>query len=219
MTTQTIVPNEAEQRRQIIAACIEMNRSGINQGMSGNISVRSGEGILVTPTSMPYDTLDPEDIVWIGYDGEARGRQRPSSEWRFHLDILRQRRDLEAVVHAHPNAATSLSIMEKGIPAIHYMVAVCGGPDIRCAPYATFGTQELSRNAVAALDGRTACLLGHHGMIACGTSLDQAMWRAVEVETLARQYLACLPMGEPPVLSDAEIQNVMDRIAGYGHSD
>ncbi|RVV97151.1 class II aldolase [Mesobaculum littorinae] len=213
-----VAQDDTELRRQIIESCIEMNRSGINQGTSGNISVRSGEGILVTPTSMPYDTLVPEDIVWIGFSGEVIGKRRPSSEWRFHLDILRERRDVEAVVHAHPNAATSLSIMEKGIPAIHYMIAVCGGPDIRCAPYATFGTQDLSRNAVAALEGRTACLLAHHGMIACGTSLEQAMWRAVEVETLSRQYLDCLPMGEPPVLSDAEIQNVIDRIAGYGHS-
>ncbi|RDE10401.1 class II aldolase/adducin family protein [Pelagibacterium lacus] len=206
-------------RNAIIDACRAMNRSGINQGTSGNISMRHGEGMLITPTSMPYDDLVDSDIVWMGFDGSVEGTRRPSSEWRFHLDILKARPEVQVVVHAHPTACTTLSIMRKDIPPLHYMIAICGGHDIRCAPYATFGTAELSRNALAALEGRSACLLAHHGMIATGSSLDQAMWRAVEVETLAKQYLGCLPFGEPPLLSEEEIQNVIARMAGYGHGD
>ena len=196
-----------------------MNRNGINQGTSGNISVRDGDGMLITPTTLPYDRMTPDDIVRIDFDGTVAGRQRPSSEWRFHLDIMRDKPEVQAIVHAHPTACTTLSILEKGIPPLHYMIAICGGHDIRCAPYATFGTEELSQHALTALKDRSACLLAHHGMIATGTSLDQAMWRAVEVETLAKQYLGCLPFGEPPLLPEEEIQNVIDRMAGYGHQD
>lgn len=205
-------------RRAIIDACLEMNRSGINQGTSGNISVRDGDGILITPTSLPYDSLTPEDIVWMGFDGTVDGTRQPSSEWQFHIDIMRAKPDVNGIVHAHPTACTTLSIMEKDIPPLHYMIAIAGGHDIRCAPYATFGTKELSRNAIAALEGRAACLLGHHGMISTGASLSKAMWLAVEVETLARQYLGCLPFGEPPLLSRDEIANVISRMAGYGHA-
>ncbi len=205
------------ERESIIAACRAMNRNGLNQGTSGNISVRQGQGMLITPTSLPYDSMVPEDIVWMGFDGTTAGKRQASSEWRFHLDILRAKPEVNAVVHAHPTACTTLAIMEKAIPPLHYMVAICGGPDIRCAPYATFGTEELSRLAVAALDGRAACLLAHHGMIATAKTLDRAMWLAVEVEALARQYLGCLPFGEPPLLSVEEIQNVISRMSNYGH--
>ncbi|MCJ8139148.1 class II aldolase/adducin family protein [Falsirhodobacter halotolerans] len=210
--------NEYALRQEIIAASIRMNDSGINQGTSGNISHRFGDGMLITPSSMPYDTLTPEDIMYVGPDGSAEGRNMPSSEWRFHLDILRARPELNAVVHAHPTYATTIAIMGHAIPPIHYMVAVCGGPDIRCAPYATFGTPELSAHAVKALEGRTACLLAHHGMIAAGKTLAKAMWLAVEVETLARQYHGCLQLGDPPLLPVAEIENVLSRMAGYGHA-
>jgi L-fuculose-phosphate aldolase len=212
-------PDQPSQATAIIEACKSMNRSGINQGTSGNISVRHGAGIQITPTSLSYDLMQPEDIVWLGFDGTVKGTRQPSSEWRFHLDIMRAKPDVGAIVHAHPTACTTLSIMGKAIPPLHYMIAICGGHDIRCAPYATFGTEELSKHALAALDGRSACLLGHHGMIATGSSLEQAMWRAIEVETLARQYLGCLPMGEPPLLSEEEIQNVINKMAGYGHQD
>lgn len=215
-TAQT---HDTSARHEIIAACREMNRSGINQGTSGNISMRSGEGILVTPTSLPYDDMTPEDIVWIGFDGRVEGSRRPSSEWQFHRDIMAARPEVEAIVHAHPTACTTLSIMERDIPPLHYMVAICGGHNVRCAPYATFGTKELSDHALAALEDRSACLLAHHGMIVTGSSLSQAMWRAVELETLAKQYLGCLTVGEPPLLSEQEIRNVLDRMAGYGHSD
>ncbi|TPL40727.1 L-fuculose-phosphate aldolase [Mesorhizobium sp. B2-4-6] len=211
--------SDREPRQAIIDACIQMNALGINQGTSGNISCRHGDGMLISPTSTPYDTLQPEDIVFMGWDGEVDGRLPPSSEWRFHFDIMKARPEVNAVVHAHPTYCTTIAIMGRKIPAIHYMVAVAGGSDIRCAPYATFGTAELSAHAVEALRDRKACLLAQHGMIAVGSSLAQAMWLAVEVETLARQYHGALQIGEPPVLSDEEIENVIKRMASYGLRD
>ena len=208
--------NERAKRQSIIDACRRMNELGINQGTSGNISLRHDEGMLITPTSVPYETMQPEQIVFMGLDGSFDSRQRPSSEWRFHLDILKARPEVNAVVHAHPPYATTLAIMGLEIPPIHYMVAVAGGDTIRCAPYATYGTEELSQHAVSALEDRLACLLAHHGMIAIGPSLSKAMWLAVEVETLARQYHGCLQIGTPPLLSKAEIKKVLGKIAGYG---
>ena len=211
--------HDREKRQSIIDACLRMSQLGINQGTSGNISLRHDAGMLVTPTSVPYETMQPEQIVFMGFDGSFDSSQRPSSEWRFHLDILKARPEVNAVVHAHPPYATTLAIMGREIPAVHYMVAVAGGDSIRCAPYATFGTEELSRHAVSALKDRLACLLAHHGMIAIGPSLSKAMWLAVEVETLARQYHGCLQIGTPPLLSKAEIKNVLSRMAGYGSSE
>ncbi|MCB1883099.1 MAG: class II aldolase/adducin family protein [Geminicoccaceae bacterium] len=208
---------EREKRGAIIESCLEMNRLGINQGTSGNISVRHGDGLLITPTSLPYDRLEPEDVVFLSPDGTPEGRHRPSSEWHFHLDIMRERPDVNAIVHAHPTYCTILAIMGLEIPPIHYMVAVAGGSNVRCAPYAIFGSKELSQNAVKALEGRQACLLEHHGAIAVGASLPKAMWLAVEVETLARQYHGCLPFGAPPLLSEEQIGAVIEKMAGYGH--
>jgi L-fuculose-phosphate aldolase len=210
--------DDREKRQSIIDACLRMNALGINQGTSGNISLRHGQGMLITPTGEPYETMQPEQIVFMDFDGAVASNQRPSSEWRFHLDILKARPETNAVVHAHPTYATTLAIMGREIPPIHYMIAVAGGDTIRCAPYATFGTEELSQHAIAALQDRLACLLAHHGMIAIGPSLARAMWLAVEVETLARQYHGCLQIGTPPLLSKAEIENVRGRMAGYGHS-
>ncbi|CCN72005.1 L-fuculose-phosphate aldolase [Vibrio nigripulchritudo] len=217
--TNMIAKNERALRQSIIDACISMNSNGLNQGTSGNISVRYQDGILITPTSLPYDEMSAEDIVWMGFDGVIEGDRVPSTEWRFHIDIMRQKKDVNAIVHAHPTACTTLSIMNRDIPPIHYMVAVAGGHDIRCAEYATFGVKALSNNALKALEGRKACLLAHHGMIATAQSLDKAMWLAIEVEALAKQYLGCLPMGEPPLLSKEEIQNVINRMTNYGHGD
>ena len=208
--------SERKKRQSIIDACRSMNALGINQGTSGNISLRHDAGLLITPTSVPYETMQPEQIVFMGLDGSFDAAQRPSSEWRFHLDILRARPEVNAVVHAHPPYSTILAIMGLEIPPIHYMIAVAGGDTIRCAPYATFGTQELSEHAVKALEDRLACLLEHHGMIAVGPSLSKAMWLAVEVEALARQYHGCLQIGTPRLLPKAEIKNVLGRIAGYG---
>jgi L-fuculose-phosphate aldolase len=210
---------ENEKRQAIIDACRRMNVLGINQGTSGNISLRHEDGMLITPTSVPYDTMTPEQIVFMAMDGSFAPEQRPSSEWRFHRDILRSRTELEAVVHAHPTYCTILAIMGLEIPPVHYMIAAAGGDSIRCAPYATFGTPELSVHAVNALEGRMACLLDHHGMIAVGPSLAKALWLAVEVETLARQYHGCLQIGKPPLLSGDEIERVRRKMAGYGHAD
>ena len=208
--------NDRDKRQSIIDACRSMNTLGINQGTSGNISLRHDDGLLITPTSVPYETMQPEQIVFMGLDGSHDPSRRPSSEWRFHLDILKARPEVNAVVHAHPPYSTILAIMGLEIPPVHYMIAVAGGDTIRCAPYATFGTQELSQHAVRALEGRLACLLEHHGMIAIGPSLSKAMWIGVEVETLARQYHGCLQIGKPRLLSKKEIKNVLGRIAGYG---
>jgi L-fuculose-phosphate aldolase len=195
-----------------------MNALGINQGTSGNISLRHGARMLITPSAVPYEAMASEQIVLMDFDGGFAPGQKPSTEWRFHLDIFKARPDINAVVHAHPPFATTLAIMNMDIPSIHYMIAVAGGDSIRCAPYATFGTAELSRHAVAALEGRLACLLAHHGMIATGPSLAKAMWLAVEVETLARQYHGCLQIGTPPLLSGAQIEEVRERMKGYGHA-
>ena len=210
---------ELAKRRGIIAACLEMNRVGINQGTSGNVSVRHAGGLLITPTGMAYEALKPKDIVWLDLDGVAKGRRKPSSEWRFHCDIMRARPDVNAIVHAHPTYSTILAIMNKEIPPIHYMVAVAGGTSIRCAPYALFGTEELSRNAVAALEGRLACLLQHHGSIAVGATLAKAMWLAVEVEALARQYHGCLAIGKPPLLSEGQMAEVLAKFGSYGQQE
>lgn len=214
-----VVQSEIEVRKSIISYCLLMNSLGINQGTSGNISIRHGDGLLITPTSVPYDQIEVEDIVHLTLDGVATGRKRPSSEWRFHCDIMRERTDVNAIVHTHPTYCAVLSIMHMPIPPIHYMVAAAGGHDIRCAPYAIFGSEELSRNAVAALRDRRACLLAHHGMIAVGSTLEKAMWLAVEVETLARQYHGCLQLGEPPLLSIEQIEEVSAKMSGYGHAE
>src|SRR4051812_23643471 len=176
--------NDTATRQAIIDACREMSAVGINQGTSGNISVRTDDGILLTPSGVPYDTMCPDDIVAMKWDGSwtaANGRV-PSTEWRFHLDILREKPEANAVVHAHPIFCTIIAIMNRPIPAIHYMIAAAGGNDIPCAPYAQYGTAELSQAALDALRYRRACLLAHHGLIAIGPNLRKAMWLAVEVE-------------------------------------
>lgn len=210
---------EQNKREAIVAACRRMNALGLNQGTSGNISVRHGDRILITPSSIPYEEMTPEDIVPLTMDGTPQGNRKPSSEWRFHLDILRARPDLGAVVHAHAPFCTMLAIHHMEIPPVHYMVMVAGGKTIRCAPYATFGTQALSDHVIAAMEGRKACLMAHHGMIAAESTLDKAMWLAVEVEALARQYHGALMLGTPPVLSDAELDEALAQFsAGYGQA-
>lgn len=211
---------QAALRRQIIETALEMERLGINQGTSGNISARCGDGLLITPSGMPYAKLTPGDIVWLPLDVQDNDplfdTQRPSSEWRIHRDILRARHEIAAVVHTHSMAATALAMHGRGIAAHHYMVAAAGGRSIRCAPYAVFGSQALSDYALEALKERRACLLAHHGVIALGIDLARALWLANEVEVLARQYLLACQLGEPPVLSDADMDEVLDRFAGYG---
>ena len=203
-------------RSAIIATALGMNATGINRGKSGNVSARIDGGFLITPSGLPYAETTTNDIVAVDEAGIASGTRKPSSEWRFHRDIYRARPQAAAIVHAHSPFATTLACLDRGIPAFHYMIAMAGGNDIRCAPYATFGTQELSDAALSALDGRKACLLSHHGMIVIGESLDKALALAVEVETLAEMYWRALQIREPEVLSDDEMRTVVAKFAGYG---
>lgn len=203
-------------RQQIIDICLRMNALGINQGKAGNVSVRVAGGLLITPSGVDYARMAPDDIVRIDEAGTAHGERPPSSEWRFHFDIMRRRPDAGAILHAHPPYCTALACLRREIPAFHYMVAVAGGESIRCAPYATFGTQALSDNALAALAGRKACLLANHGMICVERDLDSVLALAVEVETLARQYCIALQTGEPVLLPAAEMATVLRKFRSYG---
>jgi L-fuculose-phosphate aldolase len=200
----------------MIATCRRMNASGLNQGTSGNLSVRVEDGFLLTPTGMDYDALVPEDLVRVRFDGGHEGRRLPSSEWQLHRDILAARPEAGAVLHAHSMFCTTLACLRRGIPAFHYMVAAAGGSDVRCAPYATFGTQELAQHTLAALEGRKACLLANHGMVALGKDLAGAFKLAVEVETLAAMYWRALQVGEPVILDDAEMARVLEKFKTYG---
>ena len=212
--------HEQALRAGIVATARAMNAAGINRGRAGNVSARlvhaGFDGFLITPTGFRYDAMGEDDVAAVAQDGTASGPHLPSSEWRFHRDIYRERPEVGAIVHSHAAFATTLACLDRGIPPFHYMVARAGGRDIRCAPYATFGTQQLSDRALAALADRRACLLAHHGVIACGASLPQALALAIEVEHLARMYLAALTLGEPPRLSDEEMARVLAKFEHYG---
>jgi len=211
-------------RAAVIDTALAMNVAGINVNKSGNVSARcvrgARAGFVVTPSGIPYRELAAGDLVFVTLDGTAAGTREPSSEWRFHRDIYAARPEFAAIVHTHSAQATALACHGRGLPAFHYMVARAGGSDIRCAPYATFGTQALSDAALQALAGRSACLLAHHGVVACGDSLSDALTLAIEVEHLAHTYLAACTLGEPPQLPDAEMQRVLQRFQTYGrHAD
>ena len=208
-------------RGEIVARCRELNASGINQGTSGNISARFEDRMLISPSAIPYDELEPEMIASVALDGsgEWEGPKKPSTEWRFHLALLRERSDAQAVVHAHPPYCTTLAITRREIPACHYMIAAFGGNNVRCAGYATFGTQELAERALEAMRERSACLLANHGMIAIGKTLARAMWRAIELETIARQYYLSLQIGGPVLLSDSDVERTAQGFAGYDLQD
>lgn len=214
--------DERKLREAIIAKCRWMNSSGLNQGTSGNISARYKDVMLITPSAVPYDAMKPEMIATMPFKGEYgawQGPLKPSTEWRFHYDIMRSRPDVGGIVHTHSTFATTLAIAGKSIPACHYMIAAFGGTDIRCAAYATYGTKQLSDNALKALEGRTGCLLANHGVIATGANLDKAMWLAVELETIAKQYYYALSLGSPNILSDALIVETAKGFATYGLQD
>lgn len=213
---------ELDLRKAIIDKCRWMNANGLNQGTSGNISARHGDHMLITPSAIPYDAMTPDLIAAMPFEGEYgafEGPKRPSTEWRFHLDIMKARSDVGGIVHTHATYCTVLAIARKEIPACHYMIAAFGGTNVRVAGYARYGTKELSDFAIEALEGRTACLLANHGMIATGASLDVAMWRAVELETIARQYYLSLTIGGPVVLSEAQIAETLAGFASYGLQD
>ncbi|MDA0237386.1 MAG: class II aldolase/adducin family protein [Proteobacteria bacterium] len=203
-------------RRQIIKTSIAMNALGINRGTSGNVSARHNQGCLITPSGLRYEMTKPNDIVYIDKLAKPHGKFAPSSEWRFHHDIYHNRSDVGAIVHTHSSFATSLSCLRMNIPAFHYMVAICGGDNIRCATYATFGTQKLSDSALSALKDRKACLLANHGMICIEETLERALKLAVEVEALCEQYWRALQIGKPKVLSKIEMQTVLKKFQSYG---
>lgn len=211
---------DLEQRRSLINTVLKMNELGINQGSSGNASVRLDDGFLITPSGMPYENIQPEDIVLKRFGGEYQspnGLRKPSSEWRFHEDILIARPEVNAIVHTHGKAVMTIACLRKDIPPFHYMIALAGGDTIRCAPYRTFATQELSDVALKALEGRKACLLANHGQIALGGSLAQALSMALEVDTLCDVFWKTIIAGGAPLLNEDEIVEALVKFnKGYG---
>ncbi|MBT8239967.1 MAG: class II aldolase/adducin family protein [Acidimicrobiia bacterium] len=204
-----------DEEQAVIEVLVDARRSGLNRGTSGNASYRAEPGFVITPSAMPYDKMQSRDLVAIDADGIASGLHRPSSEWLFHQRIYQRRNDVDAIVHLHSPAATAVSTLRLDIPPFHYMVAVAGGTDIRCSDYATFGTPELAEAAIMALAERSACLLANHGLIACGPSVFAAYNLAVEVESLAQQYLLARAVDRPTLLSAEQMEEVLDKYADY----
>ena len=210
-----------DQRNQIIEYSIKLNSTNLSPLRSGNISLRgkenNKEGYLITPSGKKYETLKAEDIVFMGLNEELRdtSNQNPSSEWRFHRDIYLNKKEAQAIVHAHSPHATAVSSHGKTIPPFHYMIALAGGEDIKCADYATFGTEELSNNVIKALDNRSACLMSNHGQVAFGKNLDQAFELAQEIENICHQYTIALKLGEPKILSLEEMKKVLEKAKDY----
>lgn len=209
---------DAAERALVVAAARRTVTLGLTHGTSGNVSSRVAGGMLITPTGMPYDTLEPADVVAMGFDGTvfAGERRRPSSEWRMHAGLYRARPDIGAVVHGHSPSATAVACLGKDLPPFHYMIAMAGGNSVRCAPYALFGTDALADLAAEAMTDRWACLLAHHGLLAAGPTLDRAVAVAAEVEFLAGTYLRLLPLGEPARLDRDQMDLVIDRFGSYG---
>ncbi len=213
-------PEEAWLRQRVIDAALDLASSGLSPNMSGNVSARLGDSIFITPSGVAYTDLLPGDLAEIALDGRVlSGPFPPSSEWHMHCAIYEANPQAGGVVHAHSNFATALAVMKREIPPFHYMVAIVGGKNIRCAPYATFGTAELAAHAVAALEGRRACLLAHHGQIAFGATVEGALHLAHEVETLSAQYWRALQLGEPELLSDEEMARNVEKFRNYGRKD
>lgn len=204
------------QREQLLHITRRLSELDLNRGTSGNTSVRAGEGLLITPSGVMVDAMTPHDMVWMDFDGKPQGERQPSSEWRFHRDILQARADVGAAIHTHSMFATTLACLRRDIPPFHYMIALVGGANIRCAPYALFGSQALSDGALQALHERKACLLANHGMIALGRDLDQALDVTEAVETLCEQYWRALQIGEPYLLTEQEMAEVFERFKNYG---
>lgn len=209
--------SQNKSRQAVCGALRDLEQAGLNRGTAGNVSIRTGDGLLISPSGLKPESLTPEHIVYLDTSAEPTAHGlNPSSEWRFHKDIYASRGEAGAIVHVHSAYATALACQRRAIPAFHYMVAVGGGDSIRCAPYATFGTQALADAALQALEGRRACLLANHGMITLGLTLESALLLAVEVEELARQYVLTLMIGEPVLLSDSEMLEVIEKFKDYG---
>lgn len=206
-------------RLKLIATARGMTASGLNRGTAGNLSVRvddGRDGFLITPTGMDYEALQADDVVFMRLDGTPQGRRKPSSEWRFHRDLYVAHPQAGAILHAHSPFATSLACLRRNIPPFHYMIARFGGDSLRCAAYATFGTQALSDAVLLAMAGRRACLLGNHGMLAYGDDLEQALALGVELEALCEQYWRACQLGEPVLLDAAEMATVLEKFSRYG---
>lgn len=208
--------SENNTRLELVTISRKLVTLGLNRGTSGNIGVRCGKTFLVTPSGIPTEEMSPDSMVVMDFSGETLGAGTPSSEWRFHCDILAARPEIGAVIHTHSRYATSLACLNLEIPPFHYMISAAGGDSIRCAPYALFGSQELSHFTLKALENRKACLLGNHGMIALGYDLTDALAVAVEVEALCEQYCIALQVGEPNILSDSQMQEVLEKFKSYG---
>ena len=202
-------------REQLIATARAMNSSGLNQGTSGNVSVRSGEGFLLTPSALAYDQCKPQDLVLVDMSGQCTGVRKPSTEWRMHRDLYEKYPDVGCILHAHAMWCTTLACLEKPIPPFHYMVAIAGGDSIPLAPYALFGSQELSDALLRTLQGRRACLLAHHGVVCFTKDLENLLPLAIEIEALAKMYVQALQIGSPPLLSDEQMQDVLERFTSY----
>jgi L-fuculose-phosphate aldolase len=203
-------------RKQVIKTCLAMNEEGINQGTSGNVSVRTDEGFLITASGIPYKKMKPHHVVEMDLEGGYRGDYLPSTEWRMHLDIFKARPEAKAIVHVHSIYATALACLRKDIPSFHYMIGIAGGDSLRVSDYAEFGTQELSDTMLKAMEGRSGCLLANHGQICFGDTLDKALWRAGEIEALSHQYWAALLAGKPVILGQNEMGTVLNRFGTYG---
>lgn len=213
---------EAALRADLVARARELDASGLNRGSSGNLSARIGAAMLVTPSGIPASALEPQMLARIDLtrdDGQWEGPLKPSTEWRFHRDLLRARPEFQAVVHTHAPFSTILAIARKPIPAIHYMMAAFGGPEIRCAAYACYGTAALSEAVVAAMQDRMGCLMANHGMVTAGPSLSRATWLAHELEALAHQYFHVLQIGGGHVLTGADLAEAAQGFASYGLQD
>jgi L-fuculose-phosphate aldolase len=205
-----------ELRKQVIATCLEMNALGINQGTSGNVSVRIDGGFLITASGVPYKKMKPHHVVEMDMEGGYYGDILPSVEWRMHRDILLKRPEASAVLHVHSTYASALSCLRKDIPAFHYMIGVAGGDSLRVADYAQYGTEDLSANMLKAMEQRSACLLANHGQIVFAADLDKALWLGVEIEALCHQYWAASVMGKPVIVDEAEMTSVLRRFPSYG---
>ncbi len=222
LTNKRIIQNK------IIDFSRRMNSCGLNQGSSGNISVRFKEGMLITPSSIPYENLKPNDIVYINLDKISNRKytktvihseKRPSSEWKIHASILKSRKDINAVFHCHSIYATALSCHRKKIPSFHYMTAISGGVDILCSNYATFGSEEIAKNTLEALQGRNACLIANHGQLSIAENIEKAFSLALEIETLSHIYLESCKLGEPKHLSQNEMKNVLTKFREFDYKD
>ncbi len=214
----SVAPDAPTEARldEALASLRRLDALGLNRGSTGNLSLRSGAGMWITPTGMGVDEIGADDFVWLGWDGARRGRWLPSSEWPFHAAIYHARPELGAVVHTHSTHAVALACLERALPPFHYMVAVAGGADVPCVPYHLFGTEALSRSVAAAFAGRDACLMAHHGLVAGGTTLARAMRVAIEIEALCEAYLKALAIAEPPRLDAAQMAEVTEKFRHYG---